>query len=110
MKPYKLLYKSLSLACILFTCHICTTAYGQNSYDALRFSQLDYEGTARSMALGNAFTALGGDLGAIAINPASSGVFINSEITYTPSLNGTIDKSTFLGNRSVRVLTPAVPS
>ena len=44
----------------------------QTMYDALRFSENNYEGTARTMAMGNAFTALGGDLGGITINPAGS--------------------------------------
>lgn len=76
---------------------IATTTFGQTIYDALRFSHLNYEGTARSMALGNAFTALGGDLGGIAINPAASGVYNYSEFTFTPSLNGTTDQTTLLG-------------
>ena len=46
--------------------------HSQSIYDALRFSNNDYEGTARGVAMGNAFTALGGDMGAITINPAQS--------------------------------------
>ena len=42
----------------------------QTIYDALRYSESNYEGTARTLAMGNAFTALGGDLGAVTINPA----------------------------------------
>ena len=37
-------------------------ANGQTVGDALRFSDQNYYGTARSIAMGNAFTALGGDL------------------------------------------------
>lgn len=59
---------------------------GQNAWDALRFSHLNYQGTARSMALGNAVTALGGDFGSIMLNPAASAVYPYSEITITPSL------------------------
>ncbi len=55
--------------------------------DALRFSESNYEGTARTLAMGNAFTALGGDLGAVTINPAGSAVARYSQLTITPALN-----------------------
>ena len=61
----------------------------QSAYDALMFSENNYEGTARSVAMGNAFTALGGDLGAVTINPAGSAVAGYSQITITPSLTFT---------------------
>ena len=48
--------------------------YAQTANDAYMFSENQYEGTARTMAMGNAFTALGGDLGSIGINPAGSAV------------------------------------
>ena len=63
---------------------VCTLA--QTAYDAWLFSENNYEGTARSVAMGNAFTALGGDLGAVSINPAGSAVAGYSQITLTPSL------------------------
>ena len=59
----------------------------QTIYDALRFSESNYEGTARTLAMGNAFTALGGDLGAVTINPAGSAVARYSQLTLTPALN-----------------------
>ena len=62
------------------------SAQAQTIYDALLFSERDYEGTARSVAMGNAFTALGGDLGSIGINPAGSAVAKYSQFTITPSL------------------------
>ena len=61
-------------------------AYGQTAYDALTFSENNYEGTARTVAMGNAFTALGGDLGSIAINPAGSAVASYSQFAITPAL------------------------
>ena len=56
----------------------------QGSYDALRYSQIDYGGTARFTATGGAFGALGGDLSAITVNPAGVAVFQNSEATFSP--------------------------
>ncbi len=58
-----------------------TAMSAQNYQDGLRFSENEYEGTARTMAMGNAFTALGGDLGSIGINPAGSAVARYSQIT-----------------------------
>ena len=71
------------------------SAKAQTIYDALRFSERDYEGTARSVAMGNAFTALGGDLGSIGINPAGSAVAKHSQFTITPAL--TISTNTAQG-------------
>ena len=60
-------------------------AGAQDTYDAILFSQNHYYGTARSMALGNAMTALGGDLGSIGINPAGSAVAPSSPRSPPPS-------------------------
>lgn len=58
----------------------------QNVDDALRYSQVFYNGTARFMAMGGAFTALGGDLSTLSQNPAGIGVFRSSEISVSPQL------------------------
>lgn len=62
------------------------SGHAQSAYDGLLFSENNYEGTARSVAMGNAFTALGGDLGSITINPAGSAVAGYSQFTITPGL------------------------
>ena len=77
-----------------------TAAFAQNAYDALKFSEQYLEGTARSVAMGNAFTALGGDMGGITINPASSAVYRYSEVVITPSLSGISSSANYLGNTS----------
>ena len=59
---------------------------GQNMDDALRYSRLFYQGTARFNGMSGAFTALGGDVSAIAINPAAAGVFRSMELTITPAV------------------------
>ncbi len=63
---------------------VCASA--QTANDALLFSENNYEGSARTVAMGNAFTALGGDLGSIGINPAGSAVAGYSQFTLTPAL------------------------
>ncbi len=68
-------------------------AKAQTMYDALTFSENDYEGTARTMAMGNAFTALGGDLGSITINPAGSAVANYSQVTITPGVSISVNSA-----------------
>ncbi len=73
---------------ILFTLTILASAtflQAQTAYDALFFSRQMPGGTARTAAMGNAFTALGGDLGAISINPAASGMYKFTEVVFTPA-------------------------
>ena len=71
---------------IIMMAFAAVCSYAQTAYDALLFSENNYEGTARTVAMGNAFTALGGDLGSVTINPAGSAVAGYSQITITPSL------------------------
>ena len=56
----------------------------QDLLDALRYSDIQVSGTARSGGMGNAFGALGGDFTSISINPAGLGVYRTSELTVTP--------------------------
>ena len=60
---------------------LCTALGAQNYTDALRYSDNTYEGTARTLAMGNAFTALGGDMGSLGINPAGSAVARYTQFT-----------------------------
>ena len=91
---FKRLIISLAVLCSALA------ANAQGAYDALRFSQQHAEGTARSVAMGNAFVALGGDMGGLAVNPASSAVYRYSEFMITPSLSGVSSTANYLGSRS----------
>jgi long-subunit fatty acid transport protein len=75
-------------------------ARGQNVDDALRYSQVFYNGTARFMGMGGAFTALGADLSAISLNPAGTGLYRSSEVSITPQLNYVNTSSIFSNNSS----------
>jgi len=57
----------------------------QTTADALRFSQFGVGGTARTVAIGGAIGALGGDFSVISTNPAGLGIYQASEFTMTPS-------------------------
>src|SRR5512140_2062811 len=67
-------------------CVTLSGIFAQNVDDALRYSQIFYNGTARFMSMGGAFTALGGDMSTFTQNPAGIGVFRSSEISFTPQL------------------------
>lgn len=58
-------------------------AGAQEWQDAYLFSQNNYGGTARSIGLGNAMTALGGDPGSLTFNPAGSAVSSYSQFEFT---------------------------
>ncbi|MBL4715191.1 MAG: hypothetical protein JKX95_01025, partial [Bacteroidia bacterium] len=49
--------KHITCLSILAFVSLCT--YGQNDVDALRYSQTEFGGTARSISAGGAFGALG---------------------------------------------------
>lgn len=58
----------------------------QNSTDVLRYSQSFNGGSARYMAMGGAFSALGADFSILSTNPAGIGVYKKDILTFSPSL------------------------
>lgn len=62
-------------------------AAAQGWYDAYLFSQNEYGGTARSVGMGNALTAVGGDPGSLTFNPAGSSVASYSQFVMTPGMS-----------------------
>jgi len=83
---------------ILLLAGTCASAMAQTADVAVAISESLYEGTARTASMGNAFTSLGGDLGAITLNPAGSAVMRHSEFSITPGLNIAGASSEYLGN------------
>lgn len=69
--------------------------------DAYTWGENSNYGTARSIALGSAMTAVGGELGSVSINPAGSAVASFSQISITPgasvSMTGTRGLQTLSG-------------
>jgi hypothetical protein len=59
--------------------------YSQTASDALRYSRLLYDGSARFQGLGNAMGAVGGDFSSIATNPAGLGLYTSSEFSISPN-------------------------
>jgi hypothetical protein len=66
----------------------------------LLFSQTNYGGTARIRGIGEANTALGGDLSSISSNPAGLGFYNRSEVSFTPIVSINSSNSTYLGNET----------
>ena len=66
---------------------IFQTGYTQNSTDAYRFSSYDILGSARFVALGGAYSSIGGDLSTLNYNPAGLGIFQSSEFSFSPAVN-----------------------
>lgn len=86
-----------SLLTGLFTYGFIQTGQAQNEEDALRYSMNKLSGTARYTGMGGAFTALGGDLSAIGLNPASVAVYRRSEFSFTPAFYMQNSEGTFNG-------------
>lgn len=76
------------------------TAQGQYLQDVLRFSQPEQGATARFKGLGNAQTALGGDLSSISGNPAGLGFFGQSDISISIDYANDLNKAGYFGTNS----------
>ncbi len=74
-------------------------SYAQGEMDAYKFSRNDLTGTARSLSMGGAFGSyVGGDISAIAINPAAIGEYNRSEVVTTLNFMNTRMESNLGGN------------
>ena len=73
---------------------------GQTESDALNFSRSDINGTARFMALGGAFSALGGDATGALRNPAGLGVYRDNEFSISPMYAERFSSGDYYGNSS----------
>ncbi len=76
------------------------SAGAQNEQDALRYSFLQPQGTARSIGFGSALGSIGGEFSSLAVNPAGIGIYRSSEIMITPSLTFAGTSSDYSGNSS----------
>ena len=84
----------LSLISTLFLLQV----NAQNEIDALRYSRLNYSGSARFVAMGGAFGALGADFTTLSHNPAGIGLYRSSEISITPAIGITRTEADLNGN------------
>src|SRR5690606_10559641 len=91
--------KKIALSGLLLST-LCITAQGQYLQDVLRFSQPEQGATARFKGLGNAQTALGGDLSSISGNPAGLGFFGQSDISISIDYANDLNKASYFGTNS----------
>jgi hypothetical protein len=87
--------KSINILTGLALLCLAGNVSAQTEVDALRYSRLDFGGTARTQGIGGAQTALGADAGNLSGNPAGLGLYRRSEFSFTPGIS--------FGNTSSRV-------
>ena len=85
---------------IAITILLAVSASAQTADDACLFSQTHYQGTAKALSMGNAMGAVGGDMTAVCINPASMGIYRSSEITASLNLLDNYNSSTYYGTQN----------
>jgi hypothetical protein len=73
-------------------------ALAQLASDALRYSSVQYGGTARSIGTGNSMSVLGGDYGTISINPAGLATYRSSDFTLSMGYLNVNSNSQLKGN------------
>ena len=74
-------------------------AFAQGLTDAYKYvNNGDVTGTARSMAMGGAFGALGGDISVMNHNPAGLAIYRSSEVVATIDVSNMASKSNWQGN------------
>lgn len=76
--------------------------FAQSEINAIQAANDDIHGTARGMAMGGAFGALGGDLTGVQINPAGIAVYRTSEVVGTinfTSINSSVNKKSTHKNK-----------
>lgn len=91
--------KKIALSTLLLS-SCCIVAQAQYLQDVLRFSQPGQGATARFKGLGNAQTALGGDLSSISGNPAGLGFFSQSDISISFDYANDLNKASYFGTNS----------
>jgi hypothetical protein len=86
-----------ALTVLLAALALTPPAKAQGDVDALRYSLLQHGSSARALGAGGAFGALGGDFGALSINPAGLGVYRSSELSFGPTFESSLQDARYLG-------------
>ncbi len=75
-----------NLIIVILTIGTACFAFAQSAEESLLFSNQNFDGTARSSAMGGAFSSLGGDISVASTNPAGLAIFRNSTASITPGM------------------------
>ncbi|MES2809407.1 MAG: hypothetical protein V4619_12315 [Bacteroidota bacterium] len=78
---------------------VSNSTFAQFARDAIRFSGFQNGSTSRLKGVGNAGTAVGGDLSSISNNPAGLGYFTQSEVALTGEFDNHTSNTTYLGKQ-----------
>ncbi len=89
-------FKHISIVAVSLM--LTAPSFAQNEQDALFLSRDEVTGSARSVALGGAFTALGGDISGVYSNPAGIGVYRNNTFSISGAFHTIIVLSDYYGN------------
>lgn len=92
------MYKFTAIAAALF---VITTAQAQNETDAYRYSNIQFNGTARYNGMGGAFGALGGDISCMSVNPAGIARYTKSDFNFSLLYEDINSNTGFLGNTTL---------
>ena len=90
--------KKLVVFCALIATEY--SGYAQYAADALRFSEFEQGSSSRFKGLGNAQTALGGDISSISGNPAGLGMFTKSEFAFSADYSSSNVNSNYINQTS----------
>ena len=71
----------------LLLCGLPLMVNAQDAFDVLQMSQTELRGTSRFQSMAGAFGALGGDISTLSQNPGGIGVYRNSDVGITLSLD-----------------------
>jgi len=71
----------------LLLCGLPLIINAQDAFDVLQMSQTELRGTSRFQSMAGAFGALGGDLSVLTQNPGGIGVYRNSDLGITMSID-----------------------
>lgn len=82
---------------ILTAIIVSSALYAQNENDALRYSLINYGGTARFAGMSGAYGAVGADFSSLSQNPGGIALYRKSEFTITPVLSSNNTASNYLG-------------
>ena len=85
---------------------LATIAGAQTMSDALTYSTSNYYGSAKTMGMGNAVTAVGGELGTICVNPAGGSVAGYSQFSFSTGLTTSSAASSYASSYNTSTSDP----
>lgn len=85
-----------------------TLLSAQTAEESLIYANQNFYGTARSSAMGGAFSSLGGDISTFNTNPAGIGIFRQSVVSYTPGVRMAKTEGAGINGDKNRFIFPSV--